>query len=86
LIVDNGKPDRLDRIEAILQSMAEREEKLFTMGYLHEQRMNELEEETASLRRDNEKGWGEMHEREKRLDERIDKLVLAIGELVKQRQ
>lgn len=71
---------RFDKID-------ERIDKLLTMGYLHDQRLTRIE----TLFEENERRWKEtwdahlkeMHEREKRLDERVDKLVTAIGDFIR---
>jgi hypothetical protein len=73
---------RLDRVDAILENLAERQEKLFTTQYLHDERMTRVE----TLHEENEQRWKEwrkeQYERDRILDGRIDSLVSAIGKLI----
>lgn len=85
----------MDRIEALLEKAAEKLDKIATMGYLHDERLARVE----ALHEENEQRWKEWREyesgewrrireetavREKHLDERIEKLVSAIGQLIHQ--
>lgn len=92
----HGDASRLDRIEALLDRLgamhAENEERwrrLANSHYLHEDRIAQHEEwlarhEEAIAQHDQ---WRrEQRERDRIIDERIEKLVSAIGELVRLRQ
>lgn len=80
---------RLERIEKLLESAAERIDKVATMGYLHDGRIADLEikldtftEKLDAMRRDEEEYRKAQRERDKVIDGRIGSLVSAIGELI----
>jgi hypothetical protein len=89
----NGDASRLDRIEATLDRVGERLDKIATMGYLHEERIARIEalhEENELRWKENELRWNQFREeqrdRDRVIDLRIEKLVIAIGELLRLRE
>jgi hypothetical protein len=70
---------RIDRIEALLEKMAER---TTTNAWLHEQRLLKIEENLEQMQ-DEEKAYRTaQRERDAAADARFDKIVLFIGELI----
>ena len=93
--MDGGNADvtRLDRIEATLDRVGERLDRIATMAYLHDERIARIEvlqEENELLWKENGLRWNqhreELRDRDRVIDSRIEKLVSAIGELVRLRE
>jgi hypothetical protein len=81
---DNGNL-RLSRIEAALEKLGERADQLLTSAYLHENRLIHAEaaiEELIENAKHNEQEHARSLQHQHRLDERVDKLVTAIGERI----
>jgi adenosyl cobinamide kinase/adenosyl cobinamide phosphate guanylyltransferase len=86
---EGNSTGRLDRLEALLDKIGERLDKLATSHYLHDERLSRIE----ALHEENEERWKawrqeeevyrrEQRERDKVLDERVNNLVSAIGTLI----
>lgn len=73
---------RLDRIEALLASAAEKMDRVATMGYLHDERISRIEANIEQMQEDEAAYRKEQHKRDAALDKRIADLVSAIGELI----
>ena len=73
---------RLDRIEALLDKVGDRLDKLATSHYLHDERLSRIE----ALQEENEERWKELREemrdRGRLLHSRVGDLVGAIRELI----
>src|SRR5437764_13151833 len=93
-MADTNGSGRLDRIEATLERMIEHHEaefkKLMTWQVLMQDEVRKLAEEESAYRREQRQRDKALDDRIDRLvqhdgniDERIDKLVSAIGELVR---
>jgi hypothetical protein len=77
---------RIERIEALLEKMAERIEKMAerttTNAWLHEQRLLKIEENLEQMQ-DEEKAYRiAQRERDAAADARVDRIVTSIGELI----
>jgi hypothetical protein len=77
-IAEANSSGRLDRLEAVLDKMGEKLDKVAAMGCLHDERLARIET-----------NFEQMQERKKRVDERIDNLgervatlVSSIGDLI----
>lgn len=83
---ENGKADRLNRIEAILDKVGDRLDKLSMSVYLHEQRIADHEERYEERQKALEEQMAETDRRLRAsgeaIDLRIEKLVVAIGEFI----
>ncbi len=77
---------KLDRIEAVLEKMGERLQQVATMGYLHDERLAQIEVTFEQMQEDEVRYRAEQRARENRLDERIEKLISSIGQLIASRQ
>ncbi len=73
---------RLDRLEALLDKMGDRLEKVAMMGYLHDERLARIEANFEQMQEDEGRYRAEQLAREQRMDERVDKLVSSIGNLI----
>ncbi len=78
--------DRLDRLEALLDKMGHRLEQVATMGYLHDERLARIEANFEQMQADEARYRAEQLVREQRMDERVDKLVSSIGNLIARMQ
>ncbi len=71
---------RLDRIEALLEKLAER---ITTTAWLHEERLQKIEANIESMQEEEKTYRAEQRKRDEAADARVDKLVVAIGEFVR---
>jgi len=70
---------RLDRIEALLEKLAER---TTTTAWLHEERLQKIEANIEQMQEEEKAYRVSQRERDAAADARVDKLVSSIGELV----
>lgn len=77
---------RLDRLEALLERMGEKLDKIATMGYLHDDRLSRIEIGIEEMREEEAEYRKQQRERDKVIDDRIDKLVSAMGAYVSGRR
>lgn len=82
-MADSWDSGRLDRTEAILEQVGERLDKIATMGYLHDERMAHIEAVMQQMQEDERAYRAAQRLKDQEADERIERLVSAIGELVK---
>jgi hypothetical protein len=81
---------RLDRIEAILEKIGDRLnnmttklEGVATMGYLHDERIAHIEANIEQMQEDEKAYRAAQRASDEASGQRIDKLVSAIGELIR---
>jgi hypothetical protein len=78
-MADGNGGGRLDRIEALLEQMAER---TTTNAWLHEQRLVKIEENLEQMQNEEKAYRVAQRERDAAADARVDKIVSSIGELI----
>jgi hypothetical protein len=73
---------RLDRVELILDKIGERMDKLFTMGYLHDERLARIEANFERMQELSQQSDRRIAALSEQTDKRVADLVAAIGKLI----
>ena len=85
-MAESNGTGRLDRVEAILDKVGERLEKmsehLTTTTWLHEERLLKIEANLEEMQEEEKAYRAAQRERDAVTGERIDKLVVAIGNFI----
>ncbi len=82
-MAESNGSGRLDRIEAILDKLAASPEGVATMGYLHDERLAHIEAAIEQMQEDEKAYRAAQRLKDAAADARVEKLVSAIGELIK---
>jgi hypothetical protein len=85
-MAESNGTGRLDRVEAILEKVGERLDKmsehLTTTTWLHEERLLKIEANVEQMQEDEKAYRAAQRERDAVTGDRIDKLVIAIGNFI----